>query len=339
MSVTTQIDKSMNSSQADRKLHTLLAIPANFYAIPFGLVGLARVWRLASDLFGLPASIGTAFFLVATAVFLILLLSFATKLVLAPRTVTSELKHPVLGPFYSLLPISGMLLAVGLQPYALGAALVVFWICFIATALLGGWLTGQWIVSELDIDKFHPGYFLPTVAGGLLGGESAAHFGLIGLGWMSFGVGMICWIVLGSIILNRLFFRSALPGGLIPTLAIEIAPPVVAGNTYFFLTGGRVDLFAYFLAGYAVLMALVQLRLAPVYLKLAFTPGFWGFTFSYAAAAGFAMRWIGIEHPPTAALLGLAVLAAITLLIGGIAVRTLVSLGRGKLIPISQTSG
>ena len=156
---------------------------------------------------------------------------------------------------------------------------------------------------------------------------------------MSFGVGMICWMVLGSLILNRLFFRPTLPAALIPTLAIEVAPPVVAGNTYFFLTGGRVDLFAYILAGYAVLMALVQLRLAPVYLKLAFTPGFWGFTFSYAAAAGFALRWIGIAHPPASAFLGLAVLAGITLLIGGIAVRTLLALGQGKLLPASQTRG
>ena len=335
MSVLKQVDTSMESSQADRKLHTLLAVPANFYSIPFGLVGLARVWRLAGDLFSLPASIGAALFLVAALVFLILLASFVARLVLTPGTIAAELKHPVLGPFYSLLPISGMLLAVGLQPYASIAALILFWIFFLATALLGGWLTGQWIVAELDIDKFHPGYFLPTVAGGLLGGECAAHFGMIGLGWMSFGVGMICWVVLGSIILNRMFFRPMLPAALIPTLAIEIAPPVVACNTYFVLTGGRVDLFAYILAGYAVLMVLVQLRLMPVYLKLAFTPGFWGFTFSYAAAAGFALRWIGLTHPLAAPLLGFVVLVAITVFIGGIAVRTLIALGQGKLLPAS----
>ena len=338
MSVIKQVDKSIENSQSDRKLQTLLAIPANFYSIPFGLVGLARVWHLAGDLFGLPASIGAAFFLVAAVVFLILLASFVAKLVLAPGTIASELKHPVLGPFYSLLPISGMLLAVTFQPYAPIASLVVFWVFLLATALLGGWLTGQWIVAELDIDKFHPGYFLPTVAGGLLGGECAAHFGMIGLGWMSFGVGMICWVVIGSIILNRLFFRPTLPAALIPTLAIEVAPPVVASNTYFLLTGGRVDLFAYILAGYAILMVLVQLRLVPVYLKLPFTPGFWAFTFSYAALAGFALRWIGIMHPLAAPLLGFAVLVAITLFIGGIAVRTLVALGQGKLLPASPAS-
>jgi tellurite resistance protein len=174
---------------------------------------------------------------------------------------------------------------------------------------------------------------------GRIGGECAAHFGLVVLGWMSFGVGMICWMVLGSLILNLLFFRPPLPATLLPTLAIEIAPPVVVGNTYFFLTGGRVDLFAYILAGCAVLVALVQVRLAPVYLKLAFTPGFWGFTFSYAAAAGFALRWIGVVRPPAALFLGLAVLPGTTLLISGIAVRTLDAAGQGKLLPVSQTPG
>jgi len=93
--------------------------------------------------------------------------------------------------------------------------------------------------------------------------------------------------------------------------------------------------FAYILAGYAVLMVLVQVRLVPMYLKLPFTPGFWGFTFSYAAVTGFALCWIGMTHLPVAPLLSFAVLVAITLLIGGIATRTLVALGQGKLFPAS----
>ena len=202
----------------------LLAIPPNFFAITMGLAGLAGVWRLAGDLYHLPASIGDALYVVTAGVFLLLIVAFAMKLVLTPKAVMAELTHPVLGPFYSLLPMSGMLLALGLEPYAYRVALVLFLVFFIATALLGGWMTGQWIVAKLDADTFHPGYFLPTVAGALVGAEGAGHFGLIGLGWMSFGIGMICWVVLGSIILNRLFFRPDLPPGLVPTLAIEMAP-------------------------------------------------------------------------------------------------------------------
>ena len=319
--------------KAGRKLHTLLAIPPNFYSITFGLVGLARVWHLAGSLYGLSAAIGDALFLVAAVVFLLFFAALVIKLVLAPKTVLVDLADSAIGPMFSLLPITGMLLAVSLEPYALDAARVLFLVCFVATVLLGGWYTSQWIVATLDAGEFGPAYFLPTVAGGLLGADSAASFGLTGLGWMSFGIGMIAWLMLGPIILNRLYFRPGLPVALIPTLAIVIVPSVIAGNAYFVLTGGRIDLLAYVLAGYTVLMTLVQLRLVPLYLKLKFSPGFWAFTFSYAATAAYALRWIHLAQFAGVAMLGYVVLAAITLFIGAIALRSLVALWQGKFLP------
>jgi tellurite resistance protein len=331
MSVHEQFD--MIGLKADRTLHTLLAIPPNFYLITFGLVGLARVWHLAGSLYGLSAGIGDALFLIAAVVFLLFLAVLVIKLVLAPKTVLADLTDSAIGPVFSLLPITGMLLAVGLEPYAFDAARILFLVFFVAMVLLGGWYTGQWIVTVLHTDTFSPAYMLPTVAGGLLGADSAASFGLTGLGWMSFGIGMIAWLMLGPIIFNRLYLRPGLPAVLIPTLAIVIVPPVIAGNAYFVLTGGRIDLLAYVLAGYTVLMALVQLRLVPLYLKLKFSPGLWAFTFSYAATASYALRWIHLQRFAGAVMLSYVVLAAITLFIGGIALRSLVALWQGKFLP------
>lgn len=324
---------NMIDLKACRRLRTLLAMPPNFYSIAFGLVGLARLWHLASSLYGLSAGIGDALFLVAAIVFLLFLAALVIKLVLAPKTVVADLTDPATGPFFSLLPITGMLLAVGLEPHAFEAAQVQFLVFFVAMVLLGGWYTGQWIVSALNADTFSPGYFLPTVAGGLLGADSAANFGLTGLGWMSFGIGIISWLMLGPIIFNRLFFRPGLPAALMPTLVIVIVPPVIAGNAYFVLTGGRIDLLAYVLAGYTVLMTLLQLRLVPLYLKLKFSPGFWAFTFAYAATAAYALRWIRYKQFAGAAMLGYAVLAAITLFIAGIALRSFVAFWQGKFLP------
>jgi len=331
MSVHEQFD--IIGLKAGRTLHTLLAIPPNFYAITFGLVGLARVWHLAGSLYGLSAAIGDALFLVSALVFLLFFAALVIKLVLAPKTVLADLADSAIGPMFSLLPITGMLLAVGLEPYAFDAARVLFLVFFVATVLLGGWYTGQWIVATLDAGNFGPAYFLPTIAGCILGADSAASFGLTGLGWLSFGIGMISWLMLGPIILNRLYFRPGLPAALIPTLAIIIVPSVIAGNAYFVLTGGRIDLLAYALAGYTVLMALVQLCLVPLYLKLKFSPGFWAFTFSYAATAAYALRWIHLTQFAGAAMLGYVLLAAITLFIGAIALRSLVALWQGKFLP------
>ena len=119
---------------------------------------------------------------------------------------------------------------------------------------MGGWVTGQWIAGDLHSAKAHPGYFLPTVAGGFLSARVAPHVGLHSVGMLCFGVGVACWLLLGSVILNRLLFTNLLPAALMPTLAIEVAPPAVAGNAYFALHGLRADTVSYALAGYAILM-------------------------------------------------------------------------------------
>lgn len=64
----------------------------------------------------------------------------------------------------------------------------------LATVLLGGFLTGQWIVGDLDEAKAHPGYFLPTVAGGLVATGSLAEVHLRAAVEATFGIGVLCWV-------------------------------------------------------------------------------------------------------------------------------------------------
>jgi tellurite resistance protein len=149
---------------------------------------------------------------------------------------------------------------------------------------------------------------------------------------LCFGVGVGCWLLLGSVILNRLLFTAQLPAALMPTLAIEVAPPAVAGNAYFALHGLRADTASYALAGYAILMVLVQVRLLPLYLRLRFTPGFWAFTFSWCAVALLALHWLALAHPTGQRTLAWLTCGAVTLLVGAIAVRTVVALARRDLI-------
>jgi tellurite resistance protein len=75
------------------------------------------------------------------------------------------------------------------------------------------------------------------------------------------------------------YFLPALPPALVPTLAIEDGPPVVAGVAYFQLSGGALNAISLALGGYAVLMVAAQLRFVPGFARLKFTPGFWAFTF------------------------------------------------------------
>jgi tellurite resistance protein len=150
---------------------------------------------------------------------------------------------------------------------------------------------------------------------------------------MMLGLGLICWLILGSMIMARLFFRAALPAALAPTMAIEVAPAAVASIAYFTLRPGRTDTFAAALAGYGLLMVLAQLPLLPIYLRLRFTLSTWAFTFSWAAVASTALLWIGVTHPAGHRVYSYLVLGLISVFIGAIAARTGVAISRRQLLP------
>jgi tellurite resistance protein len=311
----------------------LVKAPPNFFSIPFGLCGLAAVWRGMADLQGTPEAVSGVLFIFAGVVWLVLLVAAAGRIVPVPRRLLEEVADPALSPFWALPTIVGMLLAVGLEPYAHGPAKVVFLVFFVVTIVFGGWVTGQWFVGELDPVRFHPGYLLPTVAGGFVGAEGCAIFGLTGLGWLSFGIGVVCWLMLGAIVVNRLLMVRMLPVPLIPTMAIELAPPAVGGVAYLQLHGAVADPVAYVFAGYTGLMMLVQLRLIPLYARTRFSPAFWSLTFAWCAAAGLAIRWLAIEHPSGETLWVTLIAAAANLLVLAIATRTVIELRRGEFLP------
>jgi tellurite resistance protein len=87
------------------------------------------------------------------------------------------------------------------------------------------------------------------------------------------------------------------------------------------------------LGGYAVLMALVQVRLIPVYRKLSFTPGAWSFTFAYSAAAAYALIWLTTTRPPGAIGYAITVIVLLTAFVSWIAFRTVLLGVRGQLFP------
>lgn len=308
----------------------------NLFAIPFGLAGLAGTWHAAQLTLGTPSAVPGALSVVAGLTWVTLLAGYAAQ---GTRSNFADFRNRTFSPFISLAPITGMLLAADLSAYAFAAGRTLVVVFLAVTLIVGGLLTGEWIVADLDHDSAHPGYFLPTVAGGLVGAYCAAAVQLPGLAAASFGVGLLCWLLVGATILNRLFFHRPLPPLLVPTLAIELAPPAVAGIAYFTLTGGRTDRPAQALAGYVLLMVLVQVRMLPRFAALRFAPSFWAFTFSWAATVTDALDWIALRRPSGSVAYAAVLLAAITGFIGYIAARTVVLTARGQLLPARPPAG
>ena len=311
---------------------SLPRLPPNAFGMGFGLIGLSGCWLTCATAALVPPAVGTGLLLLTAVVWLVLLVAYCAQPGGA-HTIGADLVHPVLAPFVTLAAITPMrLAALGLHPYAPRAGVVVVDALIVVLVLHGCWFTGQLIYGDYPLHQIHPGYFLPTVAGGLLGATSAAEVGQRALGLALFGYGVLCWIILGSIILGRLITGPPLPQALHPTLAIEVAPAAVATTAWLSLHDGRIDLVAQLLAGYGVLMVLAQLRLLSLFRRLPFGLGFWSFTFSWAAVVIAAEQWLQSTRPPGFLAWEWLALVAATVLVGGIGARTVVALVRKELL-------
>jgi tellurite resistance protein len=206
-------------------------VTANLFGIPFGVAGLAQCWSTAYALGFVPAWPGQLLWVVTALTYVVLLVLYLRNVVRTGR-VGTEVGDRTFGPFTALVVIIPMLLGVALAGPAPRTGTTLFVASMILVALYGGWLSGQWIVQTVPLERWHPGYFLPTVAGPLLAAGGCATLGLPGLARVLFGYGLVCWVVLGSIILVRLFTLPLPPTPLVPTLAIELAPPRPAGTAW-----------------------------------------------------------------------------------------------------------
>jgi tellurite resistance protein len=309
---------------------TLPVIPPNFFGISFGLAGLAEVWILAAPTLGVTDVVGRVLALFATCIWVTLLVIYLSK---GPRRVQKDWRDPIVSPFLALVVIVPTLLAGVLCEVQLSVGRVFVAVLSSTAVLVGGWSTGQWIINDLYDECMHPGYLLPTATGGFVGSIAAseAHLHLLAKAW--FGVGMVSWLLVASIILNRLFIRPNLPPPLMPTIALEAGPPMVAGVAYLAIHHGPIDLLAAGLGGYAILMLLVQLRLAPVYLRLGFTPGFWSFTFPSAAVGLDGIEWLQTTRPTGFTAYTAIVLGLVTLVIASVAARSVLALSRHQFFP------
>jgi tellurite resistance protein len=314
--------------------NTPRTIPLSFYGMPFGLLGLADSWLVAAH-FGLaPVTLGRILVAVAIAVWAIVLSLHLRGIRANGISFSSDLTDPITGPFASLVILTPMLAAAdALYPFSHTAGTVVVDVGIVATVLLAGWFFGQWIYHPLELAKIHPGYFLPSVAGGFVAAAAAALVGQTHLAESLFGFGMLSWLVIGSIVLGRLIAGPSLPTPLMPTLAIEVAPAGVATFAAFAINGGHVDTTVRLIGAYGLMMVVAQIRLIPAFRRLPFMPSFWAFTFPWAAVAFAGLFWLGVTHPTGWRAESYVALALITAFIGAIAVRTLIALRRGNLLP------
>ncbi|CAE6764667.1 Tellurite resistance protein TehA [Paraburkholderia nemoris] len=308
-------------------------IPVSFFGIAVGALAFANLWRVAIRVWHLPTIAGDVLSVAALAVWVVVLLAYAHKWLTHVAEARAEMQHPVQSSFAALVPVSSLLAAQILQPYAHSVALALFGVAAVAQLVLGVYLHGRLWQGGRKPELITAAIYLPTVASSFVAGTAAAAFGFHQLGGLFFGAGVLSWLAIESMILHRAAVHEALPEALRPVLGIQLAPPVVGGVTYMSLSSGTPDLIALMLLGYGLYQALMLLRLLPWIRQQAFGPGYWAFSFGVAALPTMAIRMV--ERGATGPLEWIApvLFVAANVVIGILVVKTLGLLMRGKLIP------
>jgi tellurite resistance protein len=245
---------------------------------------------------------------------------------------TADRQHPVYGPYTAYIPVIGILDSSHYVQYFRNAARGVVIVLVVALGVLLAQLLTYWLQGNLPVQAFHPGFFLPTAAGGFV-----CSIGLGLSGWhaaseSAFGVGLFFWLVIGTLIFSRLFTAEPLPDAVKPSLAVLLSPPATAGLAWFFISGATMNAVGYLLLGITVIMLSVQVMFFTQYRILFFTPNFWAFTFSLAASANFIIRWISVERFPGWQAWTWSIAGLVTAFIAAIAVATLAEKSKASKI-------
>jgi tellurite resistance protein len=310
------------------------AVPAAFFGMVLGVIGLGNGWRAAHQAWAWPDWPGEAAMLLGAAIWLLLMACTAAKWLLAPQVARAELDHPVQCCFVGLIGVATMLVAGAVLPYARLPAECLYGAGAAFTYGFLIWRTGLLWQGGRAPETTTAVLYLPAVAGSYVTGTVAAALGWSGFGQMAFGAGLFSWFAIESVLLARLLTAQPLALALRPTLGIQMAPPAVGAVCYLAVSGTAPDLLARCLFGYALLQALYLVRLSPWIAEQPFGAGYWAFSFGATALASTAVILAGRGETGLIADLAPILLVLVTAFILALLLGSVGLLLQGRLVPV-----
>ncbi|MDC7228246.1 MAG: SLAC1 anion channel family protein [Spirochaetales bacterium] len=256
--------------------------PISFFSVILGLTGFTLATQKMETVMGFPAAVSPwllNFVILLYALFLVL---YATKLIRFPGEVKQEFNNPVKMSFFPTISVSFLLLANAFIEHNKKVSLFL-WITgsaghFVFTVII---LTRWFHHDNFKIQQMSPAWFIPIVGNMLVPIGGSAH-GFVEISWFFFSIGVIFWILLLSVFLNRIIFHNPLPEKLMPTFFIIIAPPAIGFISLVKLTAnmGAAEKVLYYISLFFFILLLFQVN---YFRKIKFYLSWWAYTFPISA--------------------------------------------------------
>jgi len=277
----------MNNETIKSIPHRLKFFPIMMFAIVMGLSGLTIVFQKAHEILHISKSIGDVLLYIDSFIFIVIILLYVAKIFKHTDEVKKEFFHPVRINFFAASAISFLLVSVVYHPINKDIAMYCFYIGTIMQTYFTFHTIKFWINKNLEITHSNPAWFIPIVGNVLV---PVAGYSFVDNNFLMyyFSIGIFFWIVLTSLLINRIIFHHQLLVKFVPTLFIFIAPPSVSFIAYVKMTG-EFDFFASILFNLALFFTFLLIFMYKNFLKLQFFISWWAFTFPLAAVTIAAM--------------------------------------------------
>ncbi|MEN0582929.1 MULTISPECIES: dicarboxylate transporter/tellurite-resistance protein TehA [unclassified Kosakonia] len=267
-----------------------LNLPAGYFGIVLGIIGLGFSWRFAATIWPVTLLPADGLIILAMVIWALLMLAFISRMFRHGASVLEEIAHPLKSSFVSLAPATSMLVAIGLAPWLHKLALGLFLIAVVAQLTYSAWQTAGLWRGQHPKEATTPGLYLPTVANNFISAMACGAFGFNDVGMLFLGAGLFSWLSLEPAILSRMRNLDEMSPAVRTSLGIQMAPAFVACSAWLSVNGGQADVFAKLLFGYGLLQMLFMIRLIPWYSSQPFNPSFWSFSFGVASLATTSIR-------------------------------------------------
>jgi tellurite resistance protein len=266
------------------------SIPASFFSIPLGLIALGIAWQTAASLWSVSNWIAEALVWGGTGLWSFLLIAYLGKWLFRRADAMAELQHPIQSCFIGLAGVVSLLASIGLSMVYRPLRLGFFYFGIVWTLIFALYQTGRLWMGDSKPETLTPILYLPIAAGAFVAASACAAMGYGDWGKLAFGGGLFTWFAIESVILYRLYTVAPILPALRPAMGVQLAPPAVGAVAYLSVGGGTPDIFANALIGYALLQALILIRLLPWLLQADPTPAWWSFSFAAASLPNAAMK-------------------------------------------------
>ncbi|PIE15539.1 MAG: C4-dicarboxylate ABC transporter [Rhodobacterales bacterium] len=318
------------SSPSAENQPRLMHFPITFYTVTMGLLGLTLAFYAAGGVMEWTGALGHILRIISLLAFALITLFYLAKALRYPAALKAEWSHPIRVTFFPAVSISLMLIAVCFLPEQAGLANL-FWL---TGAVLQGVLTlsiiARWIGHKpFEYGQINPAWFIPAV-GNVVAPIAGSQLGYTEISWLFLSGGLLFWIVLLTLILNRMIFHTPLPSKLLPTLVIMVAPPAVSFIAYTRLSP-QIDNFALILLNLGYVFFLIVLTQAPGFLKLPFSMSFWALSFPIASLSIASFHYAALTGSQLHETIGAGLLFLLMAIIVVLVLRTLILITRGEI--------